>query len=104
MPDNQFAYWLGGIMAAVIGFFFNRHIARVEAGLDDKANKSEIAELRQELKESREVRERDMERMDRLGNERYAELQQMFNQRIGDMERHLNEKLSLILRAVEKKP
>lgn len=103
MPDNQFAYWLGGIMAAVIGFFFNRHIARVEAGLDDKANKSEIAELRQELKETRDMRERDVERMDRLGNERYSEMQAAFNQRIADLERHLNEKLNLILRAVENK-
>lgn len=103
MPQSdQFAYWLGGIMVAVIGFFFNRHIARVEAGLDDKANKSEILELRKELKEARETRERDMERMDRIGNERYSELKSMFDQRMGDMERHLGEKLALILEQVRK--
>ncbi|MBV8060453.1 MAG: hypothetical protein JO253_02865 [Alphaproteobacteria bacterium] len=90
-------------MAAVIGFFFNRHIVRVERGLDDKANKSEIAELKSELREAREAREKDMERMDRLANERYAELKGMFDQRLTDLEKHLSDKLTMILRQVEKK-
>jgi hypothetical protein len=101
MPTpEQFPYWLGAIMFGVLGFLFKHHFNRVDGELKIKADKTEIAELRQELRESRIDRINDMERMERISNERYTDLHNSMNQRINDMERHITARLDTILQHV----
>jgi len=116
MPNpDQYPYWLAAIMATLIGFLGKYHFNRINDGLDKKADRTEILELHrklekmaevreQEAREARETRERDLERMERIANERYAELNRTINQRITAFESHVSKQLELILRHVEKRP
>jgi hypothetical protein len=89
-------------MLGVLGFFGKYHFERLNAEMREKADKSEIADLRKELRMAEERRDRDMERMDRLGNERYAELKSFVDQRFNSMEKNVSDKLSMILQTVRK--
>lgn len=89
-------------MIGILGYFGKYHFEKLNLEIKDKADRTELSELRKELRDSRDAHERDKERMERIANERYAALQAAFNQRITDMERHMTTRLDDILKILRK--
>lgn len=95
------AKWLLGVVFAVIAFLLRRELDRVGSDLAGKADKEqmqrEIEGLKMELKESREVRERDLERLERTSAEKFAEFTASVRDRLSAMERNMEGKLDMIV-------
>lgn len=51
MPPEQIPYWIGAFMIGVLGYFGRFHFERLNLELKEKADKSEIVELRKELRD-----------------------------------------------------
>lgn len=98
------AKFLGGIAVVVIGFFMRREIDKVGADLASKADKEhmqrEIEGLKMELKETRDRRDADIERMERASAEKFAEFTASVRDRLGVMERNVDSKLDMISSAM----
>lgn len=92
-----------GLVAAIV-WFARRSLARVENDLSAKADKShmerEIEGLKMELKETREARERDMERIERTSAEKFSEFSESMRDRFNSMERNMDSKLDMIMQAI----
>lgn len=98
------AKFLGGIAVVVIGFFMRREIDKVGADLASKADKEhmqrEIEGLKMELKETRDRRDADIERMERASAEKFAEFTASVRDRLSVMERNVDSKLDMISSAM----
>lgn len=85
----------------LIAWFLRREIDKVGTDLASKADKEhmqrEIEGLKMELKESREVRERDLERLERTSAEKFAEFTASVRDRLSAMERNMEGKLDMIV-------
>lgn len=99
-----------GIAAAVVGllaWFAQRNLTRIESDVSMKADKEhmerEISLLQSDLKEAREARERDNDRIERAGAERFTEFSSAMRDRINIMERNVEQKLDLILQMMERR-
>lgn len=99
------AKYLGGLLIGVVFWFLRREIDKVGADLASKADKEhmqrEIGELKVELKETRDARERDMERLERTNAEKFAEFTASIRDRITTMERNVDGKLDMILKVMD---
>lgn len=99
------AKFLAAIAVAVIGWFLRREINQVGTDLRGKADKDhmqrEIEGLKMELKETREARDRDLERVERTNSEKFAEFTASVRDRLGTMERNVDAKLDMILQVVK---
>lgn len=91
------AKWLGGLAVAVIGWFLKREIDKVGVDLANKADKDhmqrEIERLGMELKDSRDARERDIERLERAQSEKLAEFSASVRDRLTAMERNVGDRI-----------
>lgn len=106
LPDFiEPAKWLAGIAVGLIAWFARKSIDRVETDLLNKADKThmdrEIAELKMELKESREARERDIARIERVSAEKFAEFSESIRDRLNSMERNMTNQITMVLQAVK---
>lgn len=107
MPPEMIesAKWLGGILIGLIAWLARKSIERVENDLSNKADKShmerEIEGLKMELKESREARERDIARIERVSAEKFAEFSESMRDRLNSLERNMSEKLTMVLQAIK---
>lgn len=90
-----------GMGVTFIVYLVKREIDRVGVELANKADKEhmqrELSELKMELKETREAKERDMERLERANAERFAEFNASIRDRITTMERNFDSKLDMIM-------
>lgn len=91
------AKWLAALAVGVIGWFLKREIDRVGSDLTNKADKDhmqrEIERLGMELKESRDARERDVERLERAQSEKLAEFSASVRDRLTAMERNVADRI-----------
>lgn len=107
MPPEMIesAKWLGGILIGLIAWLARKSIERVENDLSNKADKShtdrEIEGLKMELKESREARERDIERIERTSAEKFAEFSESMRDRLNSMERNVSNQIAMVLQAIK---
>lgn len=107
MPQDfiEPAKWLAGFAVGLIAWFARKSIERVETDLSSKADKShmerEIEGLKMELKESREARERDIARIERVSAEKFAEFSESMRDRLNSLERNMSEKLTMVLQAIK---
>lgn len=96
--------WLGGILLAVIAYLGKREIEKVGSDLASKADKDhmqrEIEGLKMELKESRDRRDADIERMERASSEKFAEFTASVRDRLSVMERNVDSKLDMFSSAM----
>lgn len=96
-PADILKYLAAGAVALIV-WFLRREIEKVGADLASKADKEhmqrEIGDLKMELKESREARERDMERIERTNAEKFAEFSASVKDRLGAMERNMENSIS----------
>lgn len=96
--------FLGAIAIAVIAWFLRREIDKVGSDLANKADKDhmqrELERLSMELKETRDRRDSDIERMERTSSEKFAEFSASMRDRITSMERAMNDKLDTILEVI----
>lgn len=117
--------WIGGIAVSTFGVLLTRSINRVESDIKEKADadhtrreisriesqlqearearERELRRLEAQLQESREARERDIERLERASAEKFAEFSESVRDRLNSLERNLDQRLVLILQAVNKK-
>lgn len=99
--------FLGAVAIAVIAWFLRREIDRVGADVAGKADKDhmqrEIEGLKMELKETREARQRDMERLERTNAERFAEFSASVRDKLSTLERNVDAKLDAMGRSVDGK-
>lgn len=95
------AKWLGGIVLAVVAFFIRRELEKVGTDLAGKADKEhmlrEIEGLKMELRDTRDARDRDLERVERVNAEKFAEFTASVRDRLSTMERNVDTKLDMIL-------
>lgn len=95
------AKFLGVLAIAVIGWFLRREIDKVGADLSNKADKDhmqrEIEGLKMELRDTRDARDRDLERVERVNAEKFAEFTASVRDRLSTMERNVDTKLDMIL-------
>lgn len=87
------AYGLVGALA----WLAQKNLSRIELDVTSKADKEstekEIEGLKMGLKEARETRERDVERMERASSEKFAEFSTAMRDRITSMERNVNDRI-----------
>lgn len=99
--------FVGVLGAAIIGYFMKRELDKVGVDLAAKADKDhmqrEIEGLKMELKETRDARQRDMERLERTNAEKFAEFSASVRDRLGTMERNVDAKLDAMSRSVDGK-
>lgn len=106
MPPEftDLAKWLACGLVGLIAFFLRRSIERVESDLLGKADKEymtrEIEGLKMELKETREARERDIERIERVNSEKMAELSAQLRDRLNSIESHIDSKFNMVIQAI----
>lgn len=99
-PENLFdaAKYLAAMAVALIAWFLKREVDRVGVEISAKADKDhmqrEIEGLKMELKESRDARERDIERLERAQSEKLAEFSASMRDRLTAVERNVNEKIT----------
>jgi len=94
---NNPVEWLAGLAVGLIAFFAKRELNRVSADLANKADKDqmqrELEGVKMELKESRDARDRDIERLERAQAEKMAEFTESMRDRMTAMERNVAERI-----------
>lgn len=96
--------WLAGVAVTAFGVLLTRNINRVESDIEKKADSAhmvrEIQRLESQLQESRDARERDIERIERASSEKFSEFSEAMRDRLNSLERNIDQRLTLILQAV----
>jgi len=99
-PADILKYLAAGAVALIV-WFLRREIEKVGADLASKADKEhmqrEIGDLKMELKEARDRRDGDLERIERVNAEKFSDFTASMRDRITSMERAMNDKLDTIL-------
>lgn len=94
---NNPVEWLAGLAVGLIAFFAKRELNRVSADLANKADKDqmqrELEGVKMELKETRDARDRDIERLERAQAEKMAEFTESMRDRMTAMERNVAERI-----------
>lgn len=101
--------YLGGLLIAVIGWFARKELATISQELAMKADKEamerEIAALltqgealRSELRDARETRERDIERLERMYDGKITAMANQLQERMNGLERNLETKMDMLLK------
>lgn len=105
MTPEEITKYLAVGLVAIIFWFLRREINKVGTDLANKADKDhmqrELERLTMELKESRDRRDSDMERVERTNAEKFAEFTASVRDRLGTMERNVDAKLDMILTVVK---
>lgn len=95
---NNPVEWLAGLAVGLIAFFAKRELNRVSADLANKADKDqmqrELEGVKMELKETRDARDRDIERLERAQAEKMAEFTESMRDRMTAMERNVADRIS----------
>lgn len=98
------AKWLAGILVLVLGWFLRHAHAQIEVGLASKADKEamsrEIESLRMELKDSRETRERELERLERMYDGKITAMAGELRSRMDSMEKNVDAKLDMLMEMI----
>lgn len=101
----------GGFGAGFLAWLGKREIERVGIELANKADKEQakadkddlqrqVEGLNMQLKETRDRRDADIERMERASAEKFAEFTASVRDRLGVMERNVDSKLDMISTAM----
>lgn len=101
------AKWLGGGLVGLIVWFLKKEINQNNAALERKADKEQVQGmleqaqrdnegLKMELKELRDRRDVDLERIERANAERFAAFSESMRDRISTMERNVDGKLDML--------
>lgn len=112
MTQEEITKYLAAGFIAIIFWFLRREITKVGIDLANKADKEqtradresmqrEVERLTMELKETRDRRDTDMERLERTNSEKFAEFTASVRDRLGTMERNVDAKLDMILTVVK---
>lgn len=95
------AKWLGAILVGALGWFLRQERAKINRDLESKADKAsmalEIQALRGELKEARETREKDIDRLERMHDGKITAMANELRARMESMEKSMDGKLDMLL-------
>ena len=93
--------WLGGLLIAIIVWVFLDAKSRINEKADKEALLTAVDTWREDLKEAKDLHQRETERMERQYDIKFAGVVKDFSERMNSIETNLSQRMELILKILE---